>query len=174
MIRKRRWLIGAAAALPALLVACLGATFVLLPGASTEGMPESITVNGAAYDRAELVTFRTVFRDSVTIRVPATTRPIVVRAWCSLARVHGSDATSALMLDVPTTYVDGRNVPETNGADVLHCFPGRPPELTTTVDPGWLPREGDRLRLTWDELETRADAPADSPASWALAVYVAR
>ncbi|GAA1758123.1 hypothetical protein GCM10009681_31690 [Luedemannella helvata] len=163
-----------AAALPALVVTCLGAAFVLLPGASTEAMPASITENGVVYDRAELITFRTVFRDSVTVRIPVTTRPIVVRGSCTLARLHGSHANSALLLDVPTSYVDGRNVPETNGADVLHCFAGRPPDLTTTIDPGWLPREGDRLRLTWTELDTRADAPADSPASWALAVYVAR
>jgi hypothetical protein len=56
----------------------------------------------------------------------------------------------------------------------LDCPPRPGQDLLQTIDPAWLPRQGDQLQLKWWELPTSADVPSDSPASWALAVNVVR
>ncbi|MGC5032319.1 hypothetical protein [Micromonospora sp. DT229] len=65
------------------------------------------------------------------------------------------------------------DIPETQGAQYLACPSPDSQHLTRTIDPAWLPRAENQLRLTWRQLDTFADTPSASPASWALAVYTA-
>jgi len=170
---SRRRLIGMAVALPIALVACLVIGFRIPPAASTDELPQSFTADGVVHDRLHLITLKTNRRDAVAVRVPVTSRPIVVWASCRLALLHGSSATSVLGLEMAWTRTGG-DTPDTHGNDYLVCSAGRTSRLVQTLDPAWLPRTGDDLSLTWSEWPTLADAPSDSPASWALAVYVAR
>lgn len=173
---SRRWLIGVAVVVAVVVATCLVIGFTVPSAANTDELPQSITVNGAAYDRVHLVTLKTTLRESVAVQVPATSRPIVVRASCQLAVLHTRRARSALTLEMWWTRTggDAADIPDTQGAEYLVCPRGRGPELVQTIDPAWLPRDGDQLRLHWQQLDTLADTPSDSPASWALAVYTAR
>ncbi|MEU6023490.1 hypothetical protein ACGFIK_10480 [Micromonospora sp. NPDC048871] len=174
---RPRWLIGVAAVavVSVALAAGLIIGFTLPPTANTSDLPQSITVNGATYDRVHLVTLRTTFQDSVDVQVPATSQPIVVRASCRLAVLHTSSANSALELDLSWTRTGGNaaDTPETQDAQFLLCPHRHGQDLTRTIDPAWLPRTGNQLRLAWRQLDTFADIPSASPASWALAVYTA-
>ncbi|GAA1803526.1 hypothetical protein GCM10009682_26720 [Luedemannella flava] len=172
--RAPRRLVATAVAGPIVVVGVLvAALFTVPPAAGTDGMPQAIDVRGTTYERAHLLTFRTVVTDEVTVLVPVTTQFIEVRASCRFAILHNDGAVSALRLDVPQTYVDGRNVPDTGSSDVLDCYSGGT-EMVTSIDPAWLPHEGDQhLRLTWRELDTLADAPSNAFAAWAIAVYLA-
>src|SRR5262245_37884709 len=176
MIRRgsrRRWLVGAAV-VAIVVAACLVIGFTIPPAADTRELPQSVTVNGADYDRVHLVTLNTRSQDSVAVHVPATSRAIVMRASCSLAVLHTSSARSALSLEMSWTRTGGNvaDVPDTRGAELLVCPRGHDSD-TQTIDPAWLPRDGDQLRLHWQQLDTLADTPT-SPAAWAVAVYTAR
>jgi hypothetical protein len=172
----RRWLIGVAVALAIAAAACLVIGFMIPPAASTDQLPQSITVDDVVYERVHLVTMKTTRRETAAVQVPATSQPIVVRASCRLAVLHSSRALSALMLELRWMRTGGNDdtLPDTRGAEYLACPPSPGQDLVRTIDPVWLPRDGDRLQMKWDELPTYADAPSDSPASWALAVYVGR
>jgi hypothetical protein len=172
----RRWLIGVAVALTIVVTACLVIGFTIPPAARTDELPQSIAVDGVAHERVHLVTLKTAHQDSTAVQVPMTSQPIVVRASCRLALLHTSRARSAIMLELVwmRTGGDVASIPDTKGTEILVCPPDRGPELVQTIDPAWLPRDGQRLQLRWHELPTLADTPSDSPTSWALAVYVAR
>jgi hypothetical protein len=173
----RRWLIGVAAALTIVAATCLVIGFMIPPAASTDELPQSITVGDVVYERVHLITLTTKpRRETVAAQVPATSRPIVVRASCRLAVLHSGSALSALMLELRSMRIGGDQniVPDTQGAEYLACPPRPGQHLMQTIDPAWLPRNEDQLQLKWFELPTYADAPSDSAASWALAVYVAR
>ncbi|MEV6691285.1 hypothetical protein AB0M35_07430 [Micromonospora sp. NPDC051196] len=173
--RRLRWLAGVAV-VAVVVAACLVIGFTVPPTANTRELPQSITVNGVGYDRVHLVMLKTTSQNSVAVQVPATSRPIVVRASCRLPVLHTNSARSALKLGMSWTHTGGSaaDIPDTQGAQFLVCPHRHGPELTQTIDPAWLPRDGDQLRLEWQQLDTLADAPSDSPTSWALAVYTAR
>jgi hypothetical protein len=165
----RRSLIGVAVALSILAATCLVLGVMIPPAASTDQLPQSISVDGVGYQRVHLITFRTTpGPGTVAIQLPTTSRPTVVRASCRLAVLHTSSALSALRLELR----DENTIPDTHGAEYLVCPPRPGQDLAQTIDAAWLPRNGDQLQLKWWELPTYADAPSDSPASWALAVYV--
>jgi hypothetical protein len=174
---RRRWVMAVAAGAAIATTACLGIGFMIPPGASTDGLPQSITVDGVVHERVHLVILKTTsWRETVAVRVRMTSRPIVVRASCRLAVLHTGRAMAALMLEMWWTRTGGEadTIPDTHGAEYLVCHPGRGQELVQTIDPAWLPRTEDQLQLKWYELDTVADTPSDSPASWALAVYIAQ
>jgi hypothetical protein len=134
-------------------------------------------VDGVVHERDRLFTLRTTpGREIVEARLPVTSRPILVRASCRLALLHTSRAASAFSLETWWMREGGNaaDLPDTGGEDFLFCRPGPLQRLTETIDPAWLPYTDDTLRLTWLEQDTVADTPSNSPASWALAVYVAR
>ena len=145
------------------------------PAASIDELPQSITVDGVAYERVHLITLTTTpRRETVNVQVPKTSRSIVVRASCRLAVLHTSSAMSAFMLEMWWMRAggDGAALPNTDGNEFLTCHPGwRNERLVQTIDPTWLPRNDVQLQLTWYELDTIADTPSNSPAFWALAVY---
>jgi hypothetical protein len=164
-----RSLIGVAVAVGVVAATCLVLGVMVPPAASTDQLPQSISVDGVRYQRAHLITFRTTRGPgTVAVQLPATSRPTVVRASCRLAVLHASSALSALRLEL----LDENTVPDTHGAEYLACPPRPGQDLAQTIDAAWLPRNGDHLQLKWWELPTYADGPSDSPASWALAVYV--
>jgi hypothetical protein len=173
--RRRRLAVVAVVAI--LAAACLGAGFMVPPAADTDQLPRSITVDGVVHERVRLITLRTIRRrEIVTVLLPATSRFIVVRASCRLAVLHTAGTMSAFMVEMYWTRTGGdeAELPDTEGNEFLLCHPGRPnDQLVQTIEPSWLPRQGDQLRLSWYELDTIADTPSDSPASWALAVYAA-
>ncbi|GIF77054.1 hypothetical protein [Asanoa siamensis] len=157
--------------------ASVAAGFLTSPAASTNELPQSITVDGADYERIHLLTFTTYpGRKSVSVLMPATSRPIMVRAACRLPILHTGSAMSALMVE--TWWMDAggseADLPDTEGNDHLMCHPNwGNHRLTQTIDPSWLPRKDGQRQLIWHELDTSADTPSDAPASWALAVYTA-
>lgn len=172
----RRWLIRAAVALTIVAAACLVIGFMIPPPANAARLPQSINLDDVVYERVHLITLKaTPRRETVAVQVPATSRPIVVRASCRLAVLHTGSALSALMLELRWMRTGGdlNTIPDTQGAEYLACPPRPGQDLVQTIDPAWLPGNGDQLQLKWWELPTYADAPSDSPASWALAVYVA-
>jgi hypothetical protein len=173
---KRRGLI-AAAALTVALAACITIGFKIPPAAKTDDLPRSITVDGVAYQRIHLVTFRTAQSGSSTVmRVPATSRPIEVRASCRLTVLHGFGGSS-LDLDTVSSRPSGlfdEDAPDTKGNGYFFCSDDRNDRLADTIDPTWLPRKGDQLQISYGVTDLFGDLPADVPASWALAVYVAR
>jgi hypothetical protein len=168
---KRRWLIGVAAALLIAITGGLVVGFKIPPAASTDEMPRSVTAGGVVYGRVALVTLNTTVHDSVTVHVPPTTRPIVVIASCRLAFLHTSRALSALTLDLTPAMLAGGDVPDTQGVTMFACPYGEAKPMHK-IDSAWLPRDGDQLRLRWRQMDSYADTPSDSPASWAFAVYV--
>jgi hypothetical protein len=172
----RRWLIAVAVALTIVVTACLVIGFTIPPAARTDELPQSIAVDGVAHERVHLVTLKTARQDSTAVLLPMTSQPIVVRASCRLALLHTSRARSAIMLELAwmRTGGDAGSIPDTQGTEILVCPPDRGMELVQTIEPAWLPRNGQQLELRWHELPTLADTPSDSPTSWALAVYVAR
>ena len=174
---RRRWVIAVAAGVAIVVTACLGIGFLIPPGASTDGLPRLITMDGVVHERVHLITLKTTpQREIVAVQVRLTSQPIVVRASCRLAVLHTSSAMAAFMLDMWWTRTggDANTIPDTHGAEYLVCHPGRGQQRVQTIDPAWLPRTEDRLQLTWYEQDTVADTPSDSAASWALAVYIAR
>ncbi|GID95761.1 hypothetical protein Adi01nite_51730 [Amorphoplanes digitatis] len=169
----KRWLLGAALVSAVLVVA----GFQISPPAPGDELPRTITVEGVVHERAHLVTFRSYPGEKrVSVSVPATSRPILVRAACRLAFLHRRRALSALSVQV-WWMRDGGNVadlPDTGGNEYLWCDPGSDNQrLAQTIDPSWLPGEDGRRHLIWHEMPTVADTPSDAPASWALAVYTA-
>lgn len=169
----RRPLIGVAVALLIALTACLVLGFRVPPAANADELPQSITVDGVDYQRVHLVTLKTTYQDSAAVQVPITSRPILVRTSCRLAVLRSGRALSALGLEMVWMRTGG-DVPDTQGNDYLACGGDGRSRLVQTLDPAWLPQKGNQLRLAWSEMSTVADTPSDSPASWALAVYLAR
>jgi hypothetical protein len=164
------------AAVVAILAAvCLGAGFMIPPAASTDQLPQWITVDGVVHERVHLVTLTTTpRREIVTVLLPVNSRSIVVRASCRLGVLHTNSGMSALMVETYWMRTGGSaaDLPNTDGNEDLMCHPGwGNNRLVQTIDPTWLPRKDNQLRLTWYELDTSADTPSNSPASWALAVY---
>lgn len=176
----RRWLMAVPAVVAIVVTACLGIAFMVPPTANTKELPQSIAVDGVAYERVHLVTLKTTpRRETVAVQVPATSRPIVVRASCRLAVLHTSGAMSVFMLETSWMRAggNGADLPDTHAAEYLVCHPGRDhrdQKLAQSIDPAWLRGRADQLQLTWYEQDSAADTPSDSPASWALAVYIAR
>lgn len=172
---RRRWLIVGAALVAVVVVVCVVIGFTVPPAANTGGLPRSITVDGVAYDQVDLVRLRTPRQGSVTVQVPVTSRPVVVRASCRLAVLRASRARSALRLGMWWMRSGGSvaDIPDTQGAEMLVCRGSEGPDLMQSIDPAWLPRVGDRLQLRWQQLDSVADTPSNSAASWALGVYTA-
>ena len=142
--------------------------FPLAPAASTDELPQSITADGIAHERVHLVTFKSYpGRRRVAVLVPATSRPVIVRAACRLAVLHTGDTQSALMVETWWTATGGNaaDLPDTEGNEYLSCYPGSRGQhwLTQTVDPSWLPGEDGRRQLIWHELSTLADARRTRP-----------
>ena len=174
---RRRRLV--AAALVLVLAAAVVVGFRFAPAVDTGELPESITIGGIAYERVDLVTFRTYPGSKrVALVAPETVGSIVVRAACRFAVFHTGDAQSALGIETWWTLTGGNDadLPDTDGNEYLLCTATRqdPRWLTRTIDPDWLPRKDGRRQLIWHEWPTLADAPSDARASWALAVYTAR
>jgi hypothetical protein len=174
-LSRRRWLLAVAAVVAILAAACLGVGFMIPPAANTDQLPQSITVDGVVHERVRLVTLTTTpRREIMTVLLPTTSRSIVVRASCRLAVLHTGSTMAALMVETYWMRTGGNaaDLPNTEGNENLRCHPGwGNNRLVQTIDPTWLPREDDHLRLTWYEQDTSADTPSNSPASWALAVY---
>jgi hypothetical protein len=172
-----RWRIEVAWTLSIVAAACGVIGFMIPPATSTDDLPQSMSIDGSGYERVHLVTLKTTpRRETVVVQVPATARPIVVRASCRLAILHTRSALSALMLELRWMRTGGNDnaIPDTEGAEYLACPPRPAQDLAQTIDPAWLPRIENQLQLRWWELPSYADAPSDSAASWALAIYVAR
>ena len=177
---SRRRLLAAGIAVVAVtagVAAAIGSAFV--PAADTGELSQSVTVGGIAYERWDLVTLKTYpGLQRVALVLPETSRPVIVRAACRFAALHTGDTRSVLGIETRWTSTGGSDeeLPDTGGNEFMLCEPGRqgPRWLTQTIEPGWLPHTGARRQLIWHEWPTLADAPSDSPASWALAVYTAR
>jgi hypothetical protein len=157
----------------AALLAGLGAASAIAPAADTDGMPPAVSQAGVTYRRAHLLTWQSP-GDGPTVFLPVPRRPLLIRVTCAMPPLRASVARSAAGVEVLATgggKPGSKAAAEKAAATTFDC-----PAVSAAdryLDPRWLPRDGDRIRLSLHARDATAGAASPSPpTSWTVAVYV--